>query len=240
MDPLHFRENGSRDKDAIVFIHGGGMTGLGWQTAMQTIPEYYCLAPDLPGSGQSAHITPLTLENAVEGLADLIRANVPSGRAAIVGLSIGANVSIGLFQKYPDLVEKAFLTGTTPRLSRLTTSMFIATIRLLLPLVRRQLRFQQRRLLLRSRNLTDDRITQIDDGVDWLTADLIKQMFDLVENQADPYGNVTPTVVLVEGKELAVSQKQARAVVNALQNGRGYLVSGLGHSWPLQKPALFR
>ena len=94
MDPLHFRENRSKDKDAIVFINGGGMTGLGWQTALRTIPEYYCLAPDLPGSGQSAHITPLTLENAVEGLADLIRANVPSGRAALVGLSIGANVSI--------------------------------------------------------------------------------------------------------------------------------------------------
>ena len=85
MDPLHFRENRSKDKDAIVFIHGGGMTGLGWQTALRTIPEYYCLAHDLPGSGQSAHITPLTLENAVKGLADLIRTNVSSGRAALVG-----------------------------------------------------------------------------------------------------------------------------------------------------------
>jgi len=74
VEPLHFRENGSKDRDAIVFVHGGGMTGLGWQTALQTIPEYYCLAPDLPDAGQSAHITPLTLENAVEGLADLIRA----------------------------------------------------------------------------------------------------------------------------------------------------------------------
>ena len=108
MDRLHFRENGSKDKDAIVFIHGGGMTGLGWQTALRSIPEYHCLAPDLPGSGQSAHITPLILENAVEGLADLIRGNVPSGRAAVVGLSIGANVAIGLFQKYPIWLRRLF------------------------------------------------------------------------------------------------------------------------------------
>ena len=108
MDPLHFRENGSKDKEAIVFIHGGGMTGLGWQTALRTMPEYHCLAPDLPVSGRSAHIAPLTLENAVEGLANLIRSNAPSGRAALVGLSLGANVSIGLFQQHPDLVEKRF------------------------------------------------------------------------------------------------------------------------------------
>jgi len=101
VDPLHFRENKSTGRNAIVFVHGGGMSGLGWQTALQTMPEYHCLAPDLPGSDQSAHITPLTLENAVEGLADLIRANVPSGRAALVGLSTGADVSIGLFQKNP-------------------------------------------------------------------------------------------------------------------------------------------
>ena len=164
MDPLHFRENGSKDKDAIVFVHGGGMTGLGWQTALRTMPEYHCLAPDLPGSGQSANITPLTLENSVEGLADLIRANVPSGRAAVVGLSIGADVSIGLFQQYPDVVEKAFLTGTTPRLGRLTASTFTAIIRILFPLVRRQLRSQQRRLLLRSPNLTNDGISQINAG----------------------------------------------------------------------------
>ncbi len=72
MGPLHYLENGSKDKDAIVFVHGGGMTGLGWQTALQAIPEYYRLAPDLPGSGRSAHIAPLTLENAVEGLALII------------------------------------------------------------------------------------------------------------------------------------------------------------------------
>ncbi len=93
---------------------------------------------------------------------------------------------------------------------------------------------------MRSQNLTDDRITQVDDGVDWLTADLIKQMFDLAENQADPVGNNTPTVVLVGEKELGVNKKRARAVVNALENSRGYFVSGLGHSWPLQKPARFR
>ncbi len=200
----------------------------------------HCLAPDLPGSGLSAHITPLTLENAVEGLADLIRANVPSGRAAIVGLSIGANVSIGPFEEYSDLVEKAFLTGTTPRLGRLTTRTFIAIIQLLLPLVRRQLMSQQRRLLLRSKNLSNDEISQINAGVDWLTGDLIRQMSDLAEKQADPQGNRTPTVVLVGEKELGVNKKRARAIVNALGKGRGYLVSGLGHSWPLSKPALFR
>jgi len=129
VDRLHFRENGSKDKDAIFFIHGGGMTGLCWQTALRSIPEYHCLAPDLPGSCRSAHITPLTLENSVEGLADLIRANVASGRAAVVGLSVGADVAIGLFQKYPDLVEKAFLTGTTPRLSRAALLAFVGSIR---------------------------------------------------------------------------------------------------------------
>ena len=81
MEPLYFRENASRGEKAIVFVHGGGISGRLWQPTLEALPEYHCLAPDLPGFGKSSHITPFSSENAVEGLAHLIRVNVPSGHA---------------------------------------------------------------------------------------------------------------------------------------------------------------
>ena len=131
MDPLYFRENESKGMDAIVFVVGGGVSGRMWHADLQELNEYHCLAPDLPGNGKSAGITPFSLENSVEGLAELIQTNVPPGREAAVGFSVGAVVSIGLYNRHPDLVEKAFLSGPTPRLGRFWASSWVSWCSLL-------------------------------------------------------------------------------------------------------------
>jgi pimeloyl-ACP methyl ester carboxylesterase len=44
----------------IVFVPGGGPSGRMWQPQLERLPDYYCLAPDLPEHGQSADIKPFT------------------------------------------------------------------------------------------------------------------------------------------------------------------------------------
>lgn len=111
MESLFYRENDGKGADAIVFIHGGGISGRMWQEALNGIADYHCLAPDLPGHGESRQITPFSLTNAVEGLVALIQDHVPAQRAAIVAISVGAPVTIELIRRYPDILAHT-RTGT--------------------------------------------------------------------------------------------------------------------------------
>jgi pimeloyl-ACP methyl ester carboxylesterase len=237
MEALYFRENGSGEDEAIVFVHGGGIGGRLWQATLNALLEYHCLAPDLPGFGKSAHITPFSSKRAAEGLADLIRVNVPSGRAAVVGFSIGAVVCIELINRYPDLVGKAFLSGPTPRLSGVATTVMNAIARPLLSLIGPQ---QRSRLVARSLGLTDDQVDEFREDLDQLTIDLFIQINDALAGQRDPQANSPPAVVFAGEKELGAVKKRARQLLHALGNGKAYVVRGYGHVWCLENPELFQ
>ena len=239
MDPLYFRENESKGEDAIVFVIDGGISGWAWHPALQALTEYHCLAPDLPGHGKSACITPFSLENSVEGLAELIRTNVPSGRAAVVGFSAGVAVSIELCNRHPELVEKAFLSGPTLRLGRFAASMTNVIVPLFHSLLgsQRRAKFVARSMGLT--DLTDDQFEALREDLDKLTPGLGVQINDVVAGQADPHPNGPPTIVFVGEKEIGATKKRARALMKAKGNSRGYVVSGLGHAWSLENPDLF-
>jgi len=239
MDPLYFRENESKGEDAIVFVSGGGVSGKLWLASLQALTEYHCLAPDLPGHGKSAGITPFSLENSVEGLVELIQTNVPSGRAAVVGFSAGVAVSIELINRHPELVERAFLSGPTPRLGRFAVSMINAITPLFHSLLgsQRRAKFVARSMGLT--DLTDDQFEALREDLDKLTPELGIQINDVVTGQSDPHPNGPPTVVFVGEKDIGATKKRARALMKAMENSRGYVVSGLGHAWSLENPDLF-
>ncbi len=47
MDPLYFRENASKGEDAIVFVHGGGVSGWAWHAARsRNLKETSARTPD--------------------------------------------------------------------------------------------------------------------------------------------------------------------------------------------------
>jgi pimeloyl-ACP methyl ester carboxylesterase len=66
---------------AIVFVHGGGLSSRMWQPVIERLPEFTCLAPDLPEHGQNRDKGPFTLDAAARQVADLIRTQAPGGRA---------------------------------------------------------------------------------------------------------------------------------------------------------------
>lgn len=236
MESLYFRENGSRGEAAIVFIHGGGISGGLWQPALQALPEFHCLAPDLPGFGQSAHLTPFSAENAAEGLAELIQCNVPAGRAAVVAFSIGAVVAVELCNRYPDLVTRAFLSGPTPRFSRFVTTMMNAVARPLLSLIGTK---QRSRFMARSLGLTEDQMEAFQQDLEGLTIDLFIQVNEVVAEQNDPRPNGLPALIFAGEKEIGAVKRRARELTKYYENGRGYIVRSLGHVWCLENPELF-
>lgn len=102
---------GPADAPAVVFVHATRLTRALWWPQMRRLSgRYRCVAVDLPGHG-TRHGEPFTIEAAARGVIDAIEAAVPSGRAVIVGLSLGGYVAIEAAALAPDRVAGLVLAG---------------------------------------------------------------------------------------------------------------------------------
>ncbi len=96
----------------IVFVHGAFSSRSEWDLVTPYLSQsYHLLIPDLPGHGQSRNITPFSIEYSSRLLAKLIREKSIDGTAHVIGLSLGAHVSIGLASRYPEVVNSIFVSG---------------------------------------------------------------------------------------------------------------------------------
>src|ERR1700760_787656 len=108
---LFVRESGPVGAPAIVFLHGGTMSGWSWEPVVERMQGYHCLVPDLTGFGKSFEQGPFEMDRAADAVAELIRSRVGSSRAHVVGLSLGAQVGVQLMTTEHKLVDRAVLCG---------------------------------------------------------------------------------------------------------------------------------
>lgn len=102
---------GPADAPGIVFLHGTRLTRSQWWPQLRRLAtRYRCVALDLPGHGVLAD-EPFTLDGAVEVVRRAIEAEIPAGRAVLVGLSLGGYVAIDTAEAHPDLVAGLVLAG---------------------------------------------------------------------------------------------------------------------------------
>jgi pimeloyl-ACP methyl ester carboxylesterase len=102
---------GPVDAPAIVFIHGTRLSRAMWSPQISRLAgRYRCIAVDLPHHGALADV-PFTVEGATAAVRDAIDAESASGRAVIVGLSLGGYVAIETAEAYPDRVAGLVLAG---------------------------------------------------------------------------------------------------------------------------------
>ena len=105
------------EQPTIVFVHGGGMNRIVWylQTRYFAHHGHSVLAVDLPGHGRSQG----TFLGSIEELADWIPDLLDSagvGKAALVGHSMGALISLESAARHPDRVSKLALLGVAPKM----------------------------------------------------------------------------------------------------------------------------
>ena len=109
---VYIRESGRSGSPAIVFVHGGGPSGRMWEAHLAGLAaRFHCLAPDLPGFGLSHDLTPLSLGETSDLLAQLIEDRAPTRRAHVVGLSYGGSVVFAMLDRHPGCVERAVIDG---------------------------------------------------------------------------------------------------------------------------------
>jgi pimeloyl-ACP methyl ester carboxylesterase len=97
----------------ILFIHGAFVDSNDWDLVVPYVLDYHLLLPDCPGHGRSSHI-PFSIEASAEHVAHLIEAKAISGRAHIVGHSLGASIAVCLAANYPHVVRSLFVSGYSP------------------------------------------------------------------------------------------------------------------------------
>ena len=236
---LFLRESGPAGAPAIVFLHGGRMSGWSWEPVAERMRGYRCLIPDLPQYGNSLAQGPFEIDRATDAVAGLIRARVDTGRAHLVGFSLGAQVGVQLLATEPELVDRAVLCGTMVNAwpgVRLTQRMAGLLAR----------PSWTRRLMTRRLDADFDvpaaRIDEYREDVRLIVGRRFAGIVVASAGFTAPDGlaeSGTPTLFLTGAEELPFVRRSAAALAHRMPNGIDRVAAGMGHAWPLRYPELF-
>lgn len=118
---LHVNFAGDPSATALVMLHGSGpgvTAASNWKAVMETLAdEYYCIAPDILGFGDSSYPDPqpqgfkAQAEVRIDALFALLD-TLGVEKAVLVGNSMGGMYSIRMAQLRPELVEALVLMGS--------------------------------------------------------------------------------------------------------------------------------
>lgn len=236
---LFFKEFGRADSPTIVLLHGGGVGGWMWKPQIEQLKDaYHLLVPDLPEHGQSVAVKPLTVQNAAAQVADLIRTRAHSGRAHVVGLSLGAQTTIELLSQAPELVDHAIASGPLMRplpgigLTNLMAKMYWP-FRNMTWLVKWNMQ---------GLGVPAEYFAEFRQDTATLTIDGFVRMTLANGNNHVPsnlQAVTVPTLLLVGERELKIMRESVRDLLAMLPSAQGYVVANAIHNWSLQFPDLF-
>jgi pimeloyl-ACP methyl ester carboxylesterase len=108
MKRLHVLREGRGPR--LLLLHGIGSSATAWSKQMERLGgDYTCLAPDLPGYGESPDSTRPGLDGIVAQVADVL-----DGQPAhVLGVSFSALTALALARIEPDLVTSLILADAT-------------------------------------------------------------------------------------------------------------------------------
>lgn len=241
MDGLAYTEaapsSGSgRRRRPILFVHGAGWAGISWHRQIAEFRhERPCIAVDLPGHGASRSTPWTTLDDVADRVAAVVADRV-GGPVHLVGFSLGGDVGIRMLARHPELVDTALLTGvSTFAVPRAELVLDTVTWPLLAtPLAHRALtRAMRLDATARRRHLETTAPVRVDD---------YRRISGQILRGADvsDIGAVaSPVLVLAGALESGHARRSARDLAGRLPAGSWAHVPGAGHSWPVQRPAVF-
>lgn len=236
---LFVQEFGSNQSSSIVFIHGGGLSGWMWDRQVKDLSDFHCLVPDLPEQGKSLEVTPFSIKDSAEQIAELIKNTAHGGKAHIVGHSIGAQIVVQLLSSSPEVVDHAIVNSAMVRRIPGMASLIKPTVKLTIPLTRAK---WFAKLQAKALSVPDDQFDRYSNDSRSITAESLEHI--LTENASFrlPKGlecNTVPTLILVGQKERGIMLNSAKDLVSAIPHSKGYLVQGVGHSFNFDDPSLY-
>lgn len=233
---LYTFESGSPASPAIVFLHGGGLSSRMWQPVIERLPDFYCLAPDLPEHGRSANLKPFDLEDAARRVAEMIRLHVPGRKAHLVGLSLGGAVVLNIAHIDPDVAGRMMVTGTAARLSKFLGQLSLGASWIL--------RFYKPETLAKQSakqwGIPEAYLPHFrEDLLHATSADFNRTLIENLMRQELPERLPSPLLVTVGEKETHPAKQAARKLIRLYPEATGRMIPDMGHVWALQNPDLF-
>lgn len=231
---LQVRQSGKKANPAIVFLHGVGASGLMWQSHMEALQGYHCLAPDMPGHGRSNGLEWSTLEETTEYVYDLIR-KLPDKKAHIVGLSLGGSVAIDLLGRHGVVIDHAIVDGagiipikgvTAIKLGVTAISPFIHSDFVI-------------KAIASSFGIHD--VLNFSRDMKMVSPKSFRRAFSQANDMTTPEGMdkvTTPTLFVSGEKEAKETIDSNRMLSELMPNASCRIAAGLGHGWLGQKLAL--
>jgi pimeloyl-ACP methyl ester carboxylesterase len=113
---LYIQEQGPRNAETLVFLHGFGVSSWMWTEQVATLSErYHCITLDLPGNGESYQHEWRSLRDTAEQVAAIIRERASGGTAHVVGLSMGGYLALHILAAHPELVKTVVVSGMSTK-----------------------------------------------------------------------------------------------------------------------------
>lgn len=113
---LNHISHGDPESSAILLLHGFMGSAPDWNQISESLSEdFYCIAPDLPGHGESTGLPDdsYTIEGTARAAVELMEGlGVP--QAAIAGYSMGGRLALYLALRYPERCACLFLESASP------------------------------------------------------------------------------------------------------------------------------
>jgi pimeloyl-ACP methyl ester carboxylesterase len=233
---LYFRQAGSKDKPAIVLLHGGGISSRMWQPQFERLNDFYLIAPDLPEQGESFDVRPFTLEDSASRVAEIIRITVPSGKAHLVGNSLGGAVILTMLRTCPDVVDRALVQGAAAKLARWLGNFSIS----LLWIYRFYTPERMAEATMRQLHVPEQYHDLIfPDLVKTGTKEFSRTTIQALMDMELPLQNTRPLLTAVGEQETPAAKDAAHKMVRLIPNTRGVIVPGVHHLMNLQNPDLY-
>ncbi len=249
---LYIQESGPATAPTVVFLHGGGGAGWMWQPQIEQLGDYHCLVPDLPEQGQSVNEKPFTIQGSAERIAELIQARAHDGKAHVVGLSEGAQITVALLKIAPEKVDHAIVSSALvrpiPGGGLLTPGLIALAYRWSVPPFKNNA-WWIRLNMKYAAGVPDQYYPQFSQIFRELTESGFTNV--MIENQRFrlPQGLdrvKAPTLIIVGKHEYAAMRQSARDLAAAIPGARAYEVVHTRkmslaeeHNWNLTAPDLF-
>jgi 2-succinyl-6-hydroxy-2,4-cyclohexadiene-1-carboxylate synthase len=117
---LSYQTHGNSENTPIIFLHGFLGSSKDWTKIIDYFSDnYYCIAIDLPGHGDSLVLRDkfYTAEFSAFILKQLIDSFGLTQKAHLVGYSMGGRMAMNLAVRFPKLFDKIVIESATPGLA---------------------------------------------------------------------------------------------------------------------------
>lgn len=233
---MKYKVIGDVSKPLMIFITGAGIGPYMWKYQLDHFERYKKIVFNLPGHGDNSDETFTTIKALCNNIKEIINNESDSGKAVLVGHSIGAQTVMYMIQYYRNYVEKAIVISGLNKPMKGVSWLIKPMIILSMPLIKLRsfAKLQSKELSLPA-DMFDE---YYKDSLLISSHTLVNILKDNMSFNFELNGskNYPDTIVIVGDKEKSMMNKSAIKTSENIGNNSYYKINGAAHGIPYEKP----